>query len=159
MNSNFGVFLLFSVIVAGLIICQSPSLLSSNDFEMSFNLQNIAFAEETQGNTTSTNSTSITLDETMNIGDDTVNPGDNMTGHDNATITLDETMKIGNDTMKSEQVVSNVVLSPLKQIKGGVMSKDVICKEGLELAFKFNGQAACVKTSSVQKLITRGWIT
>ena len=80
--------------------------------------------------------------------------GNDVTNNDNATKTLTENVKTG-DNMKPE--VSNVVLSPLKQIKEGVMSKDVVCKDGLKLAFKFNGQATCIKTSSVQKLITRGW--
>lgn len=47
---------------------------------------------------------------------------------------------------------------PLKQIQDGTDPSDVTCTEGLELVMKFsNGQPACVKPSSVEKLIERGW--
>ena len=47
---------------------------------------------------------------------------------------------------------------PLKQIQEGVKSSDVTCTEGLELVLKFsNGQPACIKPSSIEKLIERGW--
>jgi len=119
MNATFGVFLLFSVLVTGLLI----------------NPTHIVFADEMQGNSTNTNSTSKTLDESIQTGDVMDKPGDEM----------------------MEPDVPTMILSPLKQIKDGVMSKDVVCKDGLELAFKLNGQAACVKATSVEKLITRGW--
>jgi carboxymethylenebutenolidase len=48
--------------------------------------------------------------------------------------------------------------SPLKQINLGIKSTDVTCNEGLELVIKLsNGHPACVKPSSVAKLIERGW--
>ena len=47
---------------------------------------------------------------------------------------------------------------PLKQIQDGTDPVNVTCTEGLELVLKFtNGQPACVKPSSVEKLIQRGW--
>jgi len=47
---------------------------------------------------------------------------------------------------------------PLKQIKAGIMSNVVQCKEGLELIFKLSdGSPACVKPKTVEKLIERGW--
>ena len=47
---------------------------------------------------------------------------------------------------------------PLKQIQDGTDPSDVTCTEGLELVMKFSsGQPACVKPSSVEKLIERGW--
>ena len=47
---------------------------------------------------------------------------------------------------------------PLKQIQDGTDPSDVTCTEGLELVMKFsNGLPACVKPSSVEKLIERGW--
>ena len=47
---------------------------------------------------------------------------------------------------------------PLKQIQDGTDPSAVTCTEGLELVMKFsNGQPACVKPSSVEKLIERGW--
>ena len=47
---------------------------------------------------------------------------------------------------------------PLKQIQDGTDPSYVTCTEGLELVMKIsNGQPACVKPSSVEKLIERGW--
>ena len=47
---------------------------------------------------------------------------------------------------------------PLKQIQEGVEPTNVTCTEGLELILKQStGQPACVKPSSVAKLIERGW--
>ena len=48
--------------------------------------------------------------------------------------------------------------SPLKQVEQGIMPVNVICKEGFELVIKLsNGLPACVKPSSVAKLIERNW--
>lgn len=48
-------------------------------------------------------------------------------------------------------------LTPLKQIKEGVEPKNIQCKKSLELIFKSSGEPACVKETSVQKLISWGW--
>jgi len=47
---------------------------------------------------------------------------------------------------------------PLKQISDGIPPENVTCTEGLEIIFKkSNGLPACVKPSSVSKLVERGW--
>ncbi|MFB5645758.1 MAG: dienelactone hydrolase family protein, partial [Nitrosopumilaceae archaeon] len=47
---------------------------------------------------------------------------------------------------------------PLKQMSQGTSPENVTCTEGLELVLKkSNGLPACVKPSSVEKLIERGW--
>lgn len=47
---------------------------------------------------------------------------------------------------------------PLKQIQKGTDPSAVTCTEGLELVMKFsNGNPACIKPTSVEKLIERGW--
>lgn len=47
---------------------------------------------------------------------------------------------------------------PLKQIRDGVHPSNVTCTEGLEIVLKkSNGNPACLKPSSVAKLIERGW--
>jgi len=47
---------------------------------------------------------------------------------------------------------------PLKQFSGGIDAQDIVCNGGLNLVFKStNFQPACVKSSSVQKLMERGW--
>ena len=141
MNSIFGFFLLSCILATGLVIHSSSLLFSSDNLVLFFTLPTIVFAEE-QVNTTTyddTNSTSITLNETINVGDSMMGPDDAMHTNDNV--------------MKSEDV-----LSPLKQIKNGIMSKDVVCKQDLKLTFRIDGQAACVKITSIEKLITRGWM-
>ncbi len=48
--------------------------------------------------------------------------------------------------------------APLKQISDGVDPTNVTCTEGLELVLKkSNGNPACLKPSSVARLIERGW--
>ena len=57
-----------------------------------------------------------------------------------------------------EKVMGDSSLSPLKQISSGIDPHNVMCKEGLELIFKkSNFYPACVKPSSIEKLIERGW--
>ena len=128
MSNNFGIFLLFSILVTGLLV--NP----------------LAFAQETPVNATETidpssNSTSPE-DETM-VVEDELETEDEMAG------TEDEVLEA--------EIMDETVLSPLKQIKEGIVPENVVCKEGLELVFKLNGEPACVKTTSIQKLITWGW--
>jgi hypothetical protein len=58
------------------------------------------------------------------------------------------------ETNKTDEIF----LAPLKQIKGGVQPENIKCKTSMELMFKPSGGPVCVKASSVQKLISRGWI-
>lgn len=47
---------------------------------------------------------------------------------------------------------------PLKQIRSGTLPENVTCTEGLQLVFKStNDNPACVKPSTVDVLIKRGW--
>lgn len=50
------------------------------------------------------------------------------------------------------------IMSPRHQMMEGTVLNDVVCKEGLELMKKSSdGSAACVKSTSVDKLVERGW--
>lgn len=49
-------------------------------------------------------------------------------------------------------------LSPLIQLKEGIEPHNISCKSSHSLVFKLSGEPACVKISSVQKLINWGWI-
>ena len=118
MNNNFGIFLLFSVFVTGLVI--NPS----------------AFAEE------------ITVNATDTI---------DMTESSNSTSTGDDIMVIDDEIMITKNEMTETIPSPLKQIKEGIVPENVVCKEGLGLVFKLDGQPACVKTTSIEKLIAWGW--
>ncbi len=49
-------------------------------------------------------------------------------------------------------------ISPRKQVSSGTNPQDVVCSDGLELIFKStNSSPACVKPSTAEKLIKRGW--
>lgn len=53
---------------------------------------------------------------------------------------------------------SETILSPLKQIKKGIIAKDVQCKTGYDLILKTTKKlGACVKPTSMDKLVQRGW--
>ena len=65
----------------------------------------------------------------------------------------------GVESKKSEHVMEAFGhLAPLKQIKEGIASEDVKCKEGFQLIFKAsNGNPACVSAVSAEKLASLGW--
>jgi len=50
------------------------------------------------------------------------------------------------------------LMSPMAQMEHGTDANAVVCKEGLQLMIKSsNGSASCVKTTSVDRLVERGW--
>lgn len=52
----------------------------------------------------------------------------------------------------------SVIQSPLEQFRSGIAARDVKCNNGLEFIQKNeNGQPACVKPQTKDKLIERGW--
>ncbi len=66
--------------------------------------------------------------------------------------TTDETME---DTMVEEETV---VSTPLQQLMSGTDPHEIACGEGLQLVFKATTfRPACVKESSYQILLQRGW--
>jgi hypothetical protein len=70
------------------------------------------------------------------------------------SLELKETMQINSEVSDESNVSS---LSPLKQIKEGVEPENIQCKESLNLIFKSSGSPACVKETSIQKLVSWGW--
>src|SRR5437899_167073 len=53
---------------------------------------------------------------------------------------------------------STLTLSPLKQLKTGISTYNVICKQGFVLVIKKSDNSpACVKPDTAQKLVERGW--
>ena len=143
MSNTFGMFLLFSMLVTGLIV--NP----------------VAFAQETPvnatettdtSNSTSTETTDMTESNSTSTGDEAMVVEDEL---ETEIETEDEMAETEDETMEAEMIPT--VLSPLKQIKEGVVPENVVCKEGLGLVFKLNGQPACVKTTSIEKLIAWGW--
>ena len=55
-------------------------------------------------------------------------------------------------------IIRNTAIpSPFKQMKNGVIAEHVVCDETFEKIYKSDGSPACVKPSSVEKLIQRGW--
>ncbi|KKL93248.1 hypothetical protein LCGC14_1876570 [marine sediment metagenome] len=58
----------------------------------------------------------------------------------------------------SQEMQETIILSPLKQLKNGILPQDIKCKEGLILTIKISdGSPACVKSETKAKLIERGW--
>lgn len=48
--------------------------------------------------------------------------------------------------------------SPLKQLRDGVQPENIICARDLQLAYKiFDKSPICIKPSSLEKLVKRGW--
>ena len=67
--------------------------------------------------------------------------------------TIGKSLKLGNHP------VTNKISSPLKQFKSGIKAKDVQCTEGLILVIKTsNGSPACVKPTSVKRLVSLNWV-
>ncbi|MDH2907021.1 MAG: hypothetical protein PXX83_02880 [Candidatus Nitrosotalea sp.] len=53
---------------------------------------------------------------------------------------------------------SQTVSSPLEQLRFGIDSHNVVCKQDLQLVIKSeDGSPACVKSDTVQKLMEKGW--
>ena len=65
----------------------------------------------------------------------------------------DETV-VGSALVRSSVPVE---ISPLKQIKSGVLPGDVVCYKGLLKMYQYDGSVACVKLDSISKLMERGW--
>jgi len=51
-----------------------------------------------------------------------------------------------------------ILESPLKQLSSGIEANSVVCKKEYDLVFKaVDNSPACVKPSTAEKLIQRGW--
>jgi len=60
--------------------------------------------------------------------------------------------------ISEEKKVGDSSLSPLKQVKTGILPPDVACKTGFELILKSNtGNPACVFPPTASKLVSVGW--
>ena len=72
-------------------------------------------------------------------------------------VEIDKTMM--DDKMhKMEGSMGDHMSSPLKQMSMGIDAHDVKCKDGFKIIFKAtNGMPACVKSSSVDRLVEIGW--
>ena len=60
-------------------------------------------------------------------------------------------------TNHTAYAVSPLIVPPLKQYKSGVPAEQIQCKDGLHHIIKYDNTSACVKSSTVTKLIERGW--
>ena len=72
-----------------------------------------------------------------------------------------DSIKVVIPAMAVEDVMARggfTLMSPVAQMEHGTDAKEVLCKEGLQLVIKSSdGSAACVKTTSVDRLVERGW--
>lgn len=59
----------------------------------------------------------------------------------------------------NRMVNESQIISPLKQFKAGIPAEDVKCKQDLQLVIKAkDGSPACVKLTSLARLLEQGWI-
>jgi len=60
--------------------------------------------------------------------------------------------------ISKERIMGDSSVSPLKQVKQGVLPTDIACKTGFELILKSNsGNPACVTPETASKLVSKGW--
>ena len=85
---------------------------------------------------------------------------------DNKVMLIEES-QTSNESKNEEQIQGNItiteqeteILSPLKQIKNGINSMDIVCKESLNLLLKpSDNSPVCVTADTYQKLISRDWM-
>ena len=78
-----------------------------------------------------------------------------------AIIDIDNKTKIpmGFSVIFDSTANSQIVLSPLKQLKSGIAFKDIVCRHNLQLIVKKDGLPVCLKPQTAQKLVERGWGT
>lgn len=93
----------------------------------------------------------------MAIGQEYTNTNDT-----SSSMQTQEEQTSGNQTTgeasMGQEITMMEIKSPKKQMDDGIAPNDVVCKEGLDLLIKTSdGSAACVKSSSVETLIARGW--
>lgn len=75
------------------------------------------------------------------------------------TLTFGHIQLLGNSTSEQKDPSTSFVMSPLKQFKSGIAVNDVKCGQGFQLIIRSEGGfPACVKYSSVQKLVDWGLI-
>ena len=84
--------------------------------------------------------------------------GDTITAeYEDNTLPNPYTPKDELDITDTTIIRNTTVPSPYKQMKNGVTAEEVICNSTLEKIYKSNGHPTCVKSSSVEKLIQRGY--
>jgi hypothetical protein len=67
-------------------------------------------------------------------------------------------VKVLGQEKSNQNDVSTKLLSPLKQMKNEIMAPDIQCNPGFDFILKITkDMGACVKPSSSQVLIQRGW--
>jgi len=77
--------------------------------------------------------------------------------------TYDNKIILGNYTIANSgfsptQITKTELLSPLKQFKSGTPAQSVQCKHGFQLVIKTeDGSPACVKPTSIKKLVSLQW--
>ncbi len=95
--------------------------------------------------------TNDAMEETNDAMEET---NDAMEETNDAMEEADDAMEEADDAMG----IPMVAMSPYKQMDAGIAVNNVVCNEGKELLIKStNGAASCVNSSSVSKLVERGW--
>ncbi len=104
--------------------------------------------------TTEGEETTEEMSEEVSTSDEETSTEETMTEEE----TTDEELADDTIMMEDEMMTTTEVKSPKKQMAEGVETSSVVCNEGLDLIIKAStGSAACVKSSSIETLIARGW--
>jgi hypothetical protein len=75
------------------------------------------------------------------------------------TLVIGHIQLLGNSTSEQKDSSTSFVMSPLKQFNSGIAANDVKCGQGFQLIIRSEGGfPACVKYSSVQKLVDWGLV-
>ena len=105
--------------------------------------------ESTEETTTEGEETTTDVSEEVSMGEEEATAEEEMTDEETT-----------NEELADDTMVMTKIKSPKKQMAEGVEASAVVCNEGLNLIIKTStGSAACVKSSSVETLIARGWGT
>ncbi len=113
-----------------------------------------------QEETPTEESQETTEEETTEVSEDVSMSEDETSAEETMTEeeTTDEDLADDTMMMEEEMMTTTEVKSPKKQMAEGVEASSVVCNEGLDLIIKAStGSAACVKSSSIETLIARGW--
>jgi thiol-disulfide isomerase/thioredoxin len=99
-------------------------------------------------------------DKNMSTRNDTMHDNSMMDSQNVSSGAIMNHMTANKIMIKNDYMMSmSHIDSPLKQLERGVLSHDIKCGVGYTVVFKaHNNSPACVRPSSVQLLVKRGWV-
>lgn len=123
-----------------------------------FSFNTFVFAEDVPADQDTTTDEETTPEETTDdVADDAM---EDTSEEDIMQDTSDDTMEEDVPEEDAAQDQGEYLTSPLQQLKSGTDPHEIQCEMGLKLVFKAtNYHPACIKESSYQVLLQRGWVS